>query len=41
VAETVLQRLKENLQLLFESAPTLKLPKAFKAKLEAMRDSDD
>jgi len=41
VAEAVLQRLKENLQLLFESGPNLKLPKAFKAKLEAMRDSED
>jgi DNA-binding MarR family transcriptional regulator len=41
VAEAVLQRLKENLQLLFESGPNLKLPKAFKAKLEAMRDSEE
>jgi DNA-binding MarR family transcriptional regulator len=40
VAEAVLQRLKENLQLLFESGPNLKLPKAFKAKLDAMRDSE-
>jgi DNA-binding MarR family transcriptional regulator len=41
VAEAVLQKLKDNLELLFESGPNLKLPKAFKAKLEAMRDSDD
>lgn len=41
VAEAVLQKLKENLQQMFESGPNLKLPKAFKAKLEAMRDSDD
>ena len=40
VAEAVLQQLKKNLQKLFESGPNLKLPKAFKAKLEAMRDSD-
>jgi hypothetical protein len=41
VAESVLQKLKDNLQQLFESGPNLKLPKAFKAKLEAMRDADD
>jgi DNA-binding MarR family transcriptional regulator len=41
VAEAVLQKLKENLQQMFESGPNLKLPRAFKAKLEAMRDSDD
>jgi DNA-binding MarR family transcriptional regulator len=40
VAEAVLQQMKRNLQNLFESGPNLKLPKAFKAKLEAMRDSD-
>jgi len=38
VAEMVLQQMKKNLQNLFESGPNLKLPKAFKAKLEAMRD---
>jgi DNA-binding MarR family transcriptional regulator len=41
VAEAVLQKMKDNLQDLFESGPNLKLPKAFKAKLEAMRDLDD
>jgi DNA-binding MarR family transcriptional regulator len=41
VAEAVLQKLKENLQDLFESGPNLKLPKAFKAKLDAMRDTDN
>ena len=41
VAEAVLQRLKENLQEMFESGPNLKLPKACKAKLEAMRDADE
>jgi DNA-binding MarR family transcriptional regulator len=41
VAEAVLQKLKENLQMMFESGPNLKLPKAFKAKLEAMRDAED
>ncbi len=41
VAEAVLEQLKENLQQLFESGPNLKLPKAFKAKLEAMRDADE
>ena len=40
IAEAVLQKLKENLQLLFESGPNLKLPKAFKAKLDAIRDSE-
>jgi len=40
VAEAVLNQMKQNLQKLFESGPNLKLPKAFKAKLEAMRDTD-
>jgi DNA-binding MarR family transcriptional regulator len=38
VAEAVLQQLKKNLQKLLESGPNLKLPKAFKAKVVAMRD---
>ncbi len=41
VAEAVLQQMKENLMNLFESGPTLKLPKAFKAKLASMRDAEN
>jgi DNA-binding MarR family transcriptional regulator len=41
VAEAVLQQMKDNLEDLFDSGPNLKVPTAFKAKLEAMRDSDD
>jgi len=40
VAEAVLQQLKKNLQKLLESGPNLKLPRAFKAKVVAMREAE-